>query len=262
MRARTIITLLALLAGISYSTTSLGQYIYEPLEGGGRNNLVKVAKETEELFVRRGVLFKDIELQEIVDRVGASIFPQLLDDFIDFRIYLIRDPSPIMFSLADGQIYIHTGLLARLDNEAQLAAVIAHEAHHIAAHHHILANNSRRRKASIAGGIAMALNRRESGQSFPSEYDDVGTSYSSNIGNNPQSRFSDQQEIEADAGSVGLIGRAGHPPMAALQTIARIRQDPELSVPSPLGSFTSSESLTERQGHLQELVDALLEFDR
>lgn len=247
---------LALLVGLFFSTNSPAQINYPPLPGAANNPLIKVAKEQEELFVRRGVRFNDPELLEIVSRVGETVFPTVQDEYIDFRVYLIRDPSPIMFSLADGQIYVHTGLLARLGNEAQLAAVLAHEAHHIAAHHHIVANSSRRKKANIAGGIAMALNRGASGQSFPSQWDG-GTSYASLIGNDPQSRFSENQEIEADAVSIGLIGRAGHPPIASLQALASIRQDPELSTASPLASFTSLESLTERQGRLQELVDGL-----
>ena len=256
MRARIAFAQVALVIGLFCSNLSFAQIIYPPLHNGGKNPLIKVATETEELFVRRGVLFKDPELQEIVDRVGESIFPAIQDEFIEFRIYLLRDPSPIMFSLAGGQIYIHTGLLARLGNEAQLAAVLAHEVHHIAAHHHIQANSSRRKKANIAGGIAIALNRRASGDSFPNEWQG-GTSYASNIGNDPQSRFSEAQEIEADAASIGLIGRVGHPPRAALQALASIRSDPELSTPSPLASFTSIDSLTERHGRLQELVDGL-----
>ena len=247
---------LALFVGLVFSTSSPAQINYPPLPNAAKNNLIKVAKEQEELFVRRGVRFNDPELQEIVDRVGETVFPSVQDEYIDFRVYLIRDPSPLMFSLADGQIYVHTGLLARLGNEAQLASVLAHEAHHVAAHHHIQANNSRRKKANIAGGIAVALNKRESGQSFPNEWEG-GTSYSSNIGGNPQSVFSGNQEIEADAASIGLIGRAGHPPIASLQALASIRADPELSTASPLASFTSLDALTERQGQLQELVDGL-----
>ncbi len=257
MLVRSVVTLAALLFGLTYSAPNSAQINYEPMEKGASNNLVKLAKETEELFVRRGVLFKDAELQEIVDRVGESIFPRLLDDFIGYRIYLIRDPSPLMFSLADGQIYVHTGLLARLDNEAQLAAALAHEAHHVAAHHHIQANSSRRTKAQFAGGIAAVMNKRESGTLFPDEFFSEGTTYSSNIGHITRSEFSDNMEFDADAASIGLIGRAGHPPMAALQTLARIRKDPELSTPSPLASFTNIDSLTERQGRLQELVDGL-----
>lgn len=53
MWVRSALALLPLLAGISYSSSSLGQYIYEPLEDGGRNNLIKVAIETEELTAPR-----------------------------------------------------------------------------------------------------------------------------------------------------------------------------------------------------------------
>ena len=247
---------LGVVVGLVFCTPGLAQISYPPLPNAAQNNLIKVAKEQEELFVRRGVRFTDPELQEIVNRVGESIFPTVQDEYINFRVYLIRDPSPLMFSLADGQIYVHTGLLARLGNEAQLAAVLAHEAHHVAAHHHISANKSRRAKANIAGGIAVALNTRASGQSFPNQWNG-GTTYSSLVGNDPQSKFSDKQEIEADAASIGLIGRAGHPPMASLQALSSIRADPELSTASPLASFTTLDSLTERHGQLQELVDGL-----
>ena len=256
MRSQIAVTLLFLFLGMCFPGAVSAQISYPPLPNAAKNNLVKVAAETAELFVRRGVLYRDDDIQEILDRVGESIFPAVQEDYINFRIFLIRDPSPIIFSLAGGQIYVHTGLLARLDSEAQLAAVIAHEAHHVAAHHHILANNSRRRKANIAGAIAMGLNNRQSGSPFPDAYH-TGTSYESNMGHITKTKFPDKFEIEADAMSIGLIGQAGHPPTAALQTIARIRQDPELSVPSPLGSFTSIEALSERQGYLQELVDGL-----
>ena len=205
MRTRSPFSLLVLLVAPLFFTPATAQMNYPPMAGKGQAALVKLAKEQEELFVRRGVRFNDPELLDIVNRIGETIFPSVQDHYIDFRVYLIRDPSPLMFSLADGQIYVHTGLLARLGNEAQLAAVLAHEAHHIAAHHHIRANNARRTKANIAGGIAVALNKRESGRSFPNEWEG-GTTYASNIGGDPQSTFSKNQEIEADAASIGLPG--------------------------------------------------------
>ena len=238
---------------------SIRQFANRSLESDKLDALIEAAVRTP---TSRGfnpwdfIVVNDPELLEIVNRVGETIFPSVQDEFINFRVYLIRDPSPLMFSLADGQIYVHTGLLARLGNEAQLAAVLAHEAHHIAAHHHIQANASRRKKANIAGGIAIALNRGASGTSFADEWQG-GTSYASTMGGNPQSTFSEDQEIEADAASIGLIGRAGHAPRASLQALSSIRQDPELSTASPLASFTSLDSLTERYGLLQELVDGL-----
>lgn len=251
MRAQTPLALQALFFGILLPLATLAQPVYPPLEDGGRNNLVKVAKEQESQFARRGVLFHDAELQEIVDRVGATVFPALEDDFINFRVYLVRNPSPVVFSLADGQIYVHTGLLARLDNEAQLAAVLAHEAHHVAVHDHIMANNAHRRNAGIAGAMAMGMN------SGLGPDDGLGGTWESNIGNRVRTKFTDEMEIGADAGSIVLIQQAGHPPSSALRALARIREDPELSTASPMAEFTSRESLMERQGYLQVLVDGL-----
>ena len=224
---------------------------YAPLANGSKDPLIKVAKEQEEQFVRRGIRFNDPELQEILNRVADAVVPIVAEKFIDYRVYLIRDPSPLAFSLADGQIYVHTGLLARLENEAQLAAVLAHEAHHVAAHHHIQANNLRRTKGKVAGGIVALLNRNSA----------ENVSYESNLDHIAQTEFSDEMEFEADDGSVALIDRAGYPRVAAVQALARMRRDPELSAEREGASFNTLESMTERQGRLQELVDGLPQQD-
>ena len=252
MWVRSAIPLVTLLFAIIYASDSLGQTAYEPLDPGGHIYLIEDAKETEELFVRRGLRFNDPELQEIVDRVVKTIVPPALDEYIQYRVHLIRDPSPLAFSLADGQIYLHTGLLARLDSEAQLAAVLAHEAHHIAMHDHIRANKSRRTKSNVFGGIAFAMAGANLHESMAG-----GTWGTAQYGLSLRSKFSDSMEFDADAGSIGLIGRAGYAPVASLQALNTIMQDPELSTPSPLTSWTTLESLSKRQQQLQQLVDEL-----
>jgi len=224
---------------------------YEPLPDGNKHSLIKLAKEQEQQFVRRGIRYNDPEFQEIVDRVAASVLPSVADTFIDYRVYLIRDPSPRAFSLADGQIYVHTGLLARLESEAQLAAVLAHEAHHVAVHHHIQANDKRRSSAQIAGSISMMLNSNSA--------DDV--SYGNEMEHITQSVFSEEMEFDADAGSVTLIARAGYAPVAAPQALARLRQDPELTMEHRAASFNGLASLTERQGRLQVMTEGMMQND-
>jgi predicted Zn-dependent protease len=65
--------------------------------------------------------------------------------------------------LANGTIYVNTGLLAKLENEAQLASVLAHEATHVIERHGYLENRSFRKKmvamhvmaavGSVAGAV-------------------------------------------------------------------------------------------------------------
>jgi len=72
MRNPLFVTLLVLIVGLSPVRVGFAQIQYPPLANAGKNNLVKVAAETQELFVRRGVLYRDDGIQEILDRVGDS----------------------------------------------------------------------------------------------------------------------------------------------------------------------------------------------
>jgi len=244
MRSVAAVPLIALLSCTIQTAKGEEPPPYEPLPKGGKSSLIKLAGEQEEQLVRHGIRFGDPELQEIITRVADNVVPQVVDDYIDFRAYLIRDPSPVAFSLADGQIYIHTGLLARLENEAQLAAVIAHEAHHIAAHHHFGADRDRRNLASLSGFIT---------------FDDDDTAFGRDVWFKEtwQSEFTQDMEAAADAGAVALIGDAGYPPAAVLSALANMRKDPELTIERQTASFNSSESLLERLGRLQEVVSEL-----
>jgi len=71
-----------------------------------------------------------------------------------FRIRLIRDPHLEAFALPDGTIYIHTGILARLDNEAQLAALLAHEMSHCLHGHSLKATPGRMRALEMEADLA------------------------------------------------------------------------------------------------------------
>jgi tetratricopeptide (TPR) repeat protein len=251
----------ALFAALAMAVTSLGSTqeatgqpvtAYPPYTGKADDE-IKVAREYEEQFVRRGVRYTDPELQSIIDRVGEGVMPVVTDDFINFRLYLIRDPSPRAFSLADGQIYVHTGLLARLENEAQLAAVLAHEAHHVAAHHHIETDKHRRTRNAITGAVTLSPG--------PSNELGADTLQEADPFHIARSEFTEEMEFEADAAAVVSIGNTGYSPAAAVRALGNMRKDPEVTIENRGGSFSSGESLLERQGRLQVLLAELPQFN-
>lgn len=53
----------------------------------------------------------------------------------DIRVYIVRAPGLNAFMAANGMMIIQTGLLLRVQNEAQLAAIIGHEAGHYLRQH-------------------------------------------------------------------------------------------------------------------------------
>jgi hypothetical protein len=71
--------------------------------------------------------------QDYVNRVGQSLVPAGSDKLYAFKIML--NPIPEARSLSTGTIYVSTGLLASIENEAQLAYVLGHEIAHVDKEH-------------------------------------------------------------------------------------------------------------------------------
>ncbi|RMG46830.1 MAG: hypothetical protein D6723_16750 [Acidobacteria bacterium] len=91
----------------------------------------------------RAVKFvNDLELQQYVTKVGYKLIPRYIRDMprddpakLTFRFYVIQDDTFNALALPDGSVFINTGLLKILKNEAQLAAVLGHEIAHITYEH-------------------------------------------------------------------------------------------------------------------------------
>jgi predicted Zn-dependent protease len=114
--------------------------------------LIEESKDLEGYFNAQSLLYKEPRVLELVRSVGHEIRPQPTDDYIEYEFFVLRDPSPNAFALPNGHVYIHTGMLARLRDEDQLAALLAHEINHVAGHHGIIDYRATRKKA-IAGMV-------------------------------------------------------------------------------------------------------------
>ena len=75
------------------------------------------------------------EITGYVQRVGARLAKSKRAQQFPFTFEVINDPSINAFALPGGPMFVHTGLLAALDNESQLAGVLAHEMSHVTLRH-------------------------------------------------------------------------------------------------------------------------------
>lgn len=105
-------------------------------------------------------LVEDLELQRYVTEVGYRVIPDYMRRIPDddpgkivFRFYVIDEPTFNAFAYADGSVFVHTGLLALIDNEAQLAAVLGHEIAHVTHEH---ARRQHQRAEKVAKGKKVA----------------------------------------------------------------------------------------------------------
>ena len=75
------------------------------------------------------------------------------------RIVVLKDPTLNAFTMPNGKVYVHTGLLSRLQNESQLAMILGHEVTHVTNRHALKFNRDPRNKQIFftMAGIAAAL---------------------------------------------------------------------------------------------------------
>ena len=92
--------------------------------------------EAARLEASADLVSDDPRLTAFVRRVGRRVTPERpasLD--FDIRFHLIDNRHRNAFALPSGDIFVHTGLLAKMDSEDQLGAVLGHEVAHITGRH-------------------------------------------------------------------------------------------------------------------------------
>ncbi|MBD3761997.1 M48 family metalloprotease, partial [Rhizorhabdus sp.] len=74
---------------------------------------------------------------DYVTRVGRKIAVQsgLSNSERDFTVTLLDSPVNNAFAIPGGYVYVTRGLLALMNDEAELASVLGHEVGHVAARH-------------------------------------------------------------------------------------------------------------------------------
>ncbi len=152
----------------------------------------------------------DLELQAYVERVGrklarASAFPDLPYAFV-----VINNSELNAWALPGGKIAVNRGLLAELDNEAQLAAVLAHEISHVTKRH-----SARMQKKAGGASLLGALVGLGVGAKVP-EYRELAMRGASAVAFAGQANYSRDHEIQADNEGIKLMVAAGYDPRAAV----------------------------------------------
>ncbi len=110
-------------------------------------------------------LYDNALVENYVNQVGQSLVPANSPFRYSFRVIL--DPTPDARALSTGTIYVTTGYLSLVDNEAQLAYLLGHEIAHVEKRHWfqdaLVANEledvnraqeERREKIGFLGGLA------------------------------------------------------------------------------------------------------------
>jgi predicted Zn-dependent protease len=178
------------------------------------------------------------------DKYLADIACQLAADHCpDIRVYVMRTPYVNASMAPNGMLQMWSGLLLRLENEAQLAAIVAHEIGHYVQRHSL--EQMRDAKARAAFGTAMAAAGLVGLVGLLLA---VGGAYA----------FSRDQERDADRISVVLMRSNGYDtreaPKVWTNLLDELKANPDNDPSLDSVLFATHPSSEERRAELQRLA--------
>jgi len=204
---------------------------------------------------RAVTLIRDAEIEYALDQLAAPVLRAagLSPDRV--QVLLIHDRTMNAFVIGNDAIFIHTGLVLQLDSAAQLQAVIAHEAAHIA-NGHITRRMTNMRMAQNGAGFGLALAiavAAAGGEADAVAGIAVGSAQSA------QRRFfahTRAEEASADQASIRYLLSAGVPTAGAVEVLQIFRGQEALSVDRQDPYARTHPLTTDRLRALQALVSA------
>ena len=96
---------------------------------------VKMGQEMSAEVAKQYEIYNNAAVTAYVQHVGMKIVQNCDRRDIDYHFTVIKKDEVNAFSLPGGYVYVYTGLMKVVDDEAQLASVIGHEVGHVAARH-------------------------------------------------------------------------------------------------------------------------------
>ena len=158
--------------------------------------------------------YDDPALQAYVSRIGTELAQQSHRAGLVYRFTVLDSTDINAFALPGGYIYITRGLLAYLNSEAELAAVLGHEIGHVTARHGV-----RQQTAATAAGLGYTIASillPELGNSATSDLYGM-------LSNALLSGYGREHELEADRLGAEYLARTGSDPQAMIAVISVLK---------------------------------------
>lgn len=186
------------------------------------------AERLERILDRKGFLYQDQNLEPFLEEIAKRLLAENVENppFTP-RIKVIKSPYLNAFALPQGVIYIHTGMLARMENEAQLATVLGHELTHITHRHSIKeirkAKNQEAFFRFLQALLVVPVGAYGGGSLVTDLTDQVGAIWTlaSVTG------YSREMETEADTEGLRMMVRAGYDPGESVKVFELLQRDLE-----------------------------------
>jgi len=168
----------------------------------------------EQVIKKQYKAYESKALQAYVDRIGQKLASQSHRPHLQYHFSVLDTPEVNAFALPGGYVYITRGIMAYLNSEAELAAVVGHEIGHVTARHSVR-QQSAAQAASIGLNIASIF--------VPEIKSSFGQKLSNILGGALLSGYGREHELEADRLAAQYLARADYDPQAIIKVLRTLK---------------------------------------
>jgi len=206
------VTLMALLASLVLPS-QLGALTYSKEEEFGREFARYVETHMQ--------VIDDQFIAGYVESVGRRVLSHFPPQQLKFRFRVIKSDVYNAFAGPGGHIFIHSGLIAAMESEDELAGILGHEIAHVTSRH-ISQKLARQKKISYVtlAGIVAGVLLGASGSSTGAQAVTYGTMAA---GQSAELAYSRENELEADEKGLHSIAAAGYDGYGLVRILKKMR---------------------------------------
>jgi beta-barrel assembly-enhancing protease len=197
-----------------------------------------------DLMARQRVpMIDDPDVVGYVSGIGRTIVRGLDDSHFDYQFAVVRDPRVNAFSVPGGYVYVNSGLLAKVKNDDELAAVLGHEIGHVHGHH-VVRQQEATQALNYAALLGMLLTVVQPAAGA------LASAASSAMSLQYQREF----EQEADYAGARYLQAAGYDPRAMLDFFKQLADENRIASTEAPPYLQSHPVTDERINHLEAVL--------
>lgn len=187
---------------------------------------IELGTELHEQMLQQTPIYRDQDLQEYVNEVGQKLAAVSHRSDIAYTFTVVDSPDINAFALPGGYIYINRGLIAYLNSEDQLAAVLGHEIGHVTARHAVRQQAARQTNSVVSVAAVIATGVGSLGET------------TNLLGGALLSGYGRDMELESDGLGAEYLANAGYDPLAMVEVIGVLKNHEDFTKRTSSGAVS------------------------
>lgn len=207
--------------------TACGSAIVNPVTGQAERSvmseqmeLTEGAKAHQQVLQEYGVV-KDARLQAYVNNLGQRLARLSHRQQLPWHFTVLDSPEINAFALPGGYVYVTRGIMAYLQNEAELAGVVGHEIGHVTARHG--AQRATRQQDAGLGVLAASVLGVVLESQGVSGAGRLASEVSQTVASGYIASYSRDQELQADGLGAEYLARTAVDPRNMINVINSLK---------------------------------------